>query len=140
MLDSRKYCPQCGGERLKYQAPKTILVGFVVMMGSVFITLSLLMLAAILKPAPVESILNLAELFIVLAIPITGLVFITTLMRSRKVNDLEFKCGQCGYHWTITKEEWLQAEDTPVQTKILSPQEKQQKKEAVESLINFFTR
>ncbi len=47
-----------------------------------------------------------------------------------------FKCQQCGYNWTVTKGEWLQAGDTPAQTKTLSPQEKEEKRAVVESLIN----
>ena len=106
------------------------------MVGSVFLTLGLLTLAVMRKPAMAGSILNLADLFIVLVIPIAVLVLIMALMSSRKVDHLKFKCQQCGHHWTMSKEEWRQAGDTSAQTKTLSPQEKEEKKAAVESLIN----
>jgi peptide subunit release factor 1 (eRF1) len=57
-------------------------------------------------------------------------------MSTNRTKIYRFKCQQCGYRLTITKEEWLQAGDIPAQTKTLSPQEKQAKRTVVESLIN----
>ena len=57
-------------------------------------------------------------------------------MSASRIKVYRFKCQQCGYDWTVTKEEWLRTGDTSVQTKVSNPQEKQEKRTAVKSLID----
>jgi len=126
MFDSRKYCPQCGGDQLKYQTPQTTQGKSAGIIGVAFITF-LVALTVILK-------VDLIGLLIIWMILGAALVLILALMNHRKVYRL--RCQHCGQQWTMTKEEWLQAGDTPVQTKTLSPHEKEEKRAVVEALIN----
>jgi hypothetical protein len=125
MFDSRKYCPQCGGDQLKYQTPQTGQGKSAGIIGVAFTTL--LALTVILK-------VDLIGLLIIWMILGAALVLIWALMNHRKVYRL--RCQHCGQQWTMTTEEWLQAGDTPVRTKPLGPREKEEKRAVVESLIN----
>ncbi len=126
LFDSRKNCPQCSSDQLEYRTPQNTQGKSGRIIGATFMAFPLA-LAMILK-------LNLMGLLVIWMIFCAGLVLILALTDRRKVYRM--KCQQCGHQWAMTKEEWLQTGDTPVQTKILSPQEKREKRAAVESLIN----
>jgi hypothetical protein len=136
MFDSRKYCPQCGSDQVKYQTPKILrgLTRLLLIVGLIISPVLFLMWIFKLLPAvEVEQLLFILPLVFILLVVI---VVPFLLMSASRIKVYRFKCQQCSYNWTITKEEWLQAGDTPVRTKTLSPQEKEEKRAVVESLIN----
>ncbi len=137
MFDSRKYCPQCGSDQVKYQAPMIGgLIRLLVIVGLTIVpALTLIWVFKLFPAVVVEQLIFIVPLVFILLVAIATPVL---LMSAHRTKVYRFECQQCGYNWTITKEEWLQAGNAPAQTKTLSPQEKQQKKEVVESLINFF--
>jgi ABC-type transport system involved in cytochrome bd biosynthesis fused ATPase/permease subunit len=131
MFDSRKYCPQCGSDQLEYRTPKSAVSGLNRMFGLV-IALAGLAFAVVLtfKQIPAGAVWLLILLIIVL------LMFIASVRANNAFKIYRLKCRQCGHQWTMTREEWLQAGDALVQTKTLSPQEKEEKRAVVGSLIN----
>jgi hypothetical protein len=137
MFDSYQYCPQCGGDQVKYQAPKIFGLNRLLLIVGLMISPALLFLW-VFRPFPAVKVEQLAFILPLLFILLAVILAPVLLLSASRIKAYRFKCQQCGYDWTITKEEWLQSGDTPVQKKSLSPQEKQQKKEVVESLINFF--
>jgi predicted RNA-binding Zn-ribbon protein involved in translation (DUF1610 family) len=136
MFDSRKYCPQCGSNQVKYQMPK-IIHGPLRLLLIVGLMISpALLLLWVFKPFPAVKVEQLAFVLPLLFILLAVIFAPVLLLSASRIKAYRFKCQQCGYDWTITKEEWLQASDAPAQTKTLSPQEREEKKAAVESLIN----
>ncbi len=128
MFDSRKYCPQCGGDQLKYRTPQ----GAATKLARIYFFAMMLVISLGLIGA------RLPILFILMLMGLAVIAFMG-FERTRPNNAFKIyrmKCQQCGHQWTMTKEEWLQAGDTPAQTKTLSPQEKEEKRAVVESLIN----
>ena len=135
MLDSSKYCPQCGSDQVKYQMPKILGLVRLLLIVGLIISPALLFLW-IFKPFPAVEEEQLSFILPLVFILLAVIVAPVLLMSASHIEVYRFKCQQCGYDWTITKEEWLQAGDMQVRTKTLSPQERQKKKAAVESLIN----
>ncbi len=123
MFDSRKYCPQRGSDQLDYQAP--IIRGLIRLLLIVGLTIGpalfFLWIFKLLPVVEVEQLLFILPLVFILLVVIAAPAFLISVNRTKVYR---FKCQQCGYNWTVTKGEWLQAGDTPAQTKTLSPQEK----------------
>lgn len=144
MLDPRKYCPQCGGNQLKYRVPGNGVSGVTWQWRLIVMTVGLLTVVLIINRIPSGFALNLTLVFTVLwlllfMLPLLIMMFVAAVRgKSRQVYQL--KCQLCGHQRTMTKEEWLQAGDEPVRTEDLNPQESQQKKKVVQSLIDYFNK
>jgi hypothetical protein len=146
MLDSRKYCPQCGGDQLDRRLPKDMLSWLLILLFlgfAGFLAFSLVSELKVLltgQRPPSGSSLPMIQFLLVFLMVSVLLVPVILFDSSRRVKNPKvylLKCQQCGHQWRMTNDEWRRAGNVSAQASLLSPQEKQQaKRTTVESLID----